>query len=77
MNDRLNAQGYLFLSDVYDELGFPRTKASQIVGWTTEGPGDGYISFGKGLDLLAYSDGDPILLDFNVDGPILDMMEGG
>ena len=32
-NDKLKANGYLFLSDVYDQLGIKRTKMSQIVGW--------------------------------------------
>lgn len=82
-NERLKAQGFLFLNDVYDELGFPRTKAGQIVGWLWNGAGDNYVSFGKSVDAiinkmpgyLAYRDGSPILLDFNVDGPILDGIE--
>lgn len=48
-NDKLIAQGYLFLNDVYDMLGIPRSKAGQIVGWTydPENPdGDNYIDFG-------------------------------
>jgi hypothetical protein len=48
-NDRLQAQGYLFLNDVYDMLGIPRSKAGQIVGWTynEENPtGDNYVDFG-------------------------------
>lgn len=75
MNDRLNAQGYVFLNDVYEELGFPRTKAGQAVGWVKGVNGvDGYISFGEAFDYLAYRDGDPILLDFNVDGVIWDLI---
>lgn len=71
-NDKLNAQGYLFLSTVYEELGFAVTAASQVVGWSKDGDGDGYVSFGNcALDYMAYEDGDPILLDFNVDGNIL------
>ena len=48
-NDKLKAQGYLFLNDVYDMLGIPRTKAGQIVGWRynpDHGVGDNYIDFG-------------------------------
>lgn len=48
-NDRLRAQGYLFLNDVYDELGIPRSKAGQIVGWTYDPENtdvDNYIDFG-------------------------------
>lgn len=75
MNDRLNAQGFVFLNDVYEELGFPRTKEGQAVGWV-KGPNgiDNYITFGQAFDYVAYRDGDPILLDFNVDGVIWDLI---
>lgn len=33
-NAVLESKGYLFLNDVYDMLGFPRTKDGQIVGWS-------------------------------------------
>jgi len=82
-NDQLKAKGYLFLNDVYEELGFPRTKAGQVVGWIWQGSGDNYVSFGEAVDniirkmpgYLIYRDGSPILLDFNVDGPILNGIE--
>ena len=82
-NEHLKAQGYLFLNDVYDELGFPRTKAGQAVGWVWQGDGDNYISFGSEVDAimnkteghLDYSDGTPILVDFNVDGVIWDLID--
>ena len=32
-NDKLIAEGRLFLNDVYEALGIPKTKAGQIVGW--------------------------------------------
>ena len=32
-NDRLIAQHYLFLNDVLEDLGFPKTKMGQTVGW--------------------------------------------
>jgi hypothetical protein len=80
-NDRLKANGYLFLNDVYESLGFEKTKAGQVVGWVydPENPnGDNYIDFG--IMNIHRSDGDEyrptILLDFNVDGNILDLMEG-
>lgn len=37
LNEKLVAQGYLFLNEVYEALGFPKTREGQIVGWT-EGP---------------------------------------
>lgn len=82
-NQKLKAQGYLFLNDIYDSLGIPRTKAGQCVGWiyNLDNPsGDNYIDFGiyntnieKNRDFV--NGYEPvILLDFNVDGDILDLM---
>lgn len=31
--DRLRAQGYLFLNEIYNELGLSRTSEGQLVGW--------------------------------------------
>ena len=48
-NDKLRANGYLFLNDVLDTLGIPRTKAGQIVGWVynpNNPNGDNYVDFG-------------------------------
>ena len=81
-NDRLKANGYLFLNDVYESLGFEKTKAGQIVGWVydPEHPnGDNYIDFGMMNLCRSRYDSEEyyptILLDFNVDGNILDLME--
>ena len=42
--------GYLFLNDVYDLLGIPKSKAGQVVGWiydkNNNTDGDNYVSFG-------------------------------
>lgn len=79
-NDRLQAQGYLFLNDAYESLGFEKTKAGQIVGWVydPENPnGDNYIDFGM-MEIYRPNGEEyypSILLDFNVDGNILDLME--
>lgn len=82
-NDRLKARGYLFLNEVYDILGIPRTKAGQVVGWIydEEHPiGDNFVDFGifnadieKTRDFVNGYERS-IILDFNVDGPILDRM---
>ena len=48
-NDKLQAQGYLFLNDVYKMLGFEDSKAGQIVGWRYDlnnPTGDNYVDFG-------------------------------
>ena len=77
-NDRLMFQGYVFLNEVYEHIGIPRSQAGQIVGWKTKEHGgkDGFIDFGL-YDISdemsrAFVNGTEvsILLDFNVDGPI-------
>lgn len=80
-NDILRSKKHLFLNEVYDMLGIPRTKAGQVVGWLydDESPiGDNYVDFGI-YDLYKERNRDfvngyerSILLDFNVDGDILD-----
>lgn len=87
-NDQLNAHGYLFLNDVYDDLGFPRTQAGQVVGWVRNSKtGDSHVSLGPTVDMLIakdipaadldemYRHDESILLDFNVDGVILDLLK--
>lgn len=66
-NDQLNYRGFLLLNDVYESLGFARTAVGAVVGWRKKP--EGYITFG--LDAL--QDG-PFRLEFNVDGPILDLL---
>ena len=84
-NEKLKANGYLFLNDVYDMLGIPRTKAGQIVGWIYDDKnpnhnGDNYVDFGiYNINVEANRDfvngyEPTILLDFNVDGPIYDLI---
>jgi hypothetical protein len=48
-NNKLIAQGYLFLNEVYSMIGIEPSKAGQIVGWIydKENPdGDNYVDFG-------------------------------
>lgn len=49
-NDKLISQGYLYLNDVYESLGFPKSKAGQVVGWVYDPNnnehGDNYVDFG-------------------------------
>lgn len=82
-NDMLKAKGHLYLNEVYDLIGVPRTKAGQVVGWIYDEKnpvGDNYVDFGI-LDINKPKNRDfvngyerSILLDFNVDGNILDLM---
>lgn len=81
-NDLLKSRGHLFLNEVYDMLGIPRSKAGQVVGWIYDADnpvGDNFVDFGLYADNLSYSDylngfEPAILLDFNVDGNVLDLM---
>lgn len=82
-NELLKSRGHLFLNEVYDMLGIDRTKAGNIVGWVydEEHPvGDNFVDFGiyvldneKARDFVNGRERS-ILLDFNVDGDILSLM---
>lgn len=77
-NHDLNSRGYVFLNDVYEALGFERTKAGQHVGWVRNGDGDGYLDFGlQEIHNAGLVDGTnkEAWLDFNVDGVIEDLLE--
>lgn len=78
-NHYLNAHGHLFLNEVYDMLGIPRSTAGQVVGWLADGDGDNFVSFGIHEGHMAsrnfvngYTGIPTYLLDFNVDGIIYD-----
>lgn len=83
-NDKLKQQGFLFLNDVYEMLGFQKTAAGQVVGWVYDEKhpiGDNYVDFGM-VDIhderkRAFMNGYErnIVLDFNVDGDILSLMQ--
>ena len=76
-NDTLRANKFVTLNEVYEMLGYHKTKAGQVVGWVydKENPlGDNRIDFG--VHILYDTEGENcdslIMLDFNVDGYILD-----
>lgn len=72
LNDRLRTRGFLFLNEVYNELGLSWTKAGQLVGWlwSSDEPQ-------KSVSFSDYEEGEggAILLDFNVEGVIYDKIE--
>lgn len=82
-NDLLHSRGHLFLNEVYDMLGVPRTQAGQVVGWVYDEKnpkGDNYVDFGI-YDVHYQPSRDfvngyepCILLDFNVDGTIWELI---
>lgn len=82
-NDLLKSRGHLFLNEVYDMLGIPRSTAGAVVGWIYDEKcpvGDNFVDFGI-YDLYDEKKRDfvngyerTILLDFNVDGEIYKMI---
>lgn len=83
-NKKLQADGYLYLNEVYEALGIPKTKAGHVVGWIYDEVhpiGDNFVDFGiydlyneKARDFVNGYER-VILLDFNVDGDIWKLMK--
>lgn len=84
-NDRLNARGHIFLSEVLDDLGLQRTPISIPTGWVkgynpNNPNNDKYVDFGLD-DPINEEKQDahdrmlqPWVLNFNVDGNIYDLI---
>lgn len=82
-NIKLQRDGYLFLNDVYEALGIPKSKAGQVVGWIYDEKdpnGDNIVDLGiydpRNADKRQFINGyeQAILIDPNVDGAILDLI---
>lgn len=83
-NDKLRSRGHLFLNEVYEMLGLPHTQAGAVVGWVYDKKntheGDNIVDFGiydvRNKMSRAFVNGceQSILLDFNVDGVIYDLI---
>lgn len=80
-NDLLRARGHVFLNEVYDMIGVPRSKAGSVVGWILVGNvKENWVDFGIWDDdnnVRDFVNGREasILLDFNVDGVIYDKID--
>ena len=82
-NHKLIADGYLCLNDVYEALGFEKTKAGMVVGWIYDKnatDSDNRVDFNI-YDIANQRNGafvngweTNIVLDFNVQGNIFDQM---
>ena len=81
-NNKLQTEGMLFLNDVYEALGFKKTRAGQVVGWVympDDENYDSHVDFGifnlydrqKRLFVNGYEKS--IWLDFNVDGNVWEL----
>jgi hypothetical protein len=66
-NDKLQAQGHIFLNEIYDMLSVPRTSAGAIVGWLRDSEQPRKVDFW----IVDRPDGSK-LIDFNPDGIIYD-----
>lgn len=80
-NDLLKARGHVFLNEVYDMLGIPRSQAGSVVGWVLNEENDNFVDFGmynvNDVHARDFINGyeSSILLDFNVDGVIYDLID--
>lgn len=83
-NRKLREEGFLFLNEVYEALGFQKSKAGQVVGWIydEENPnGENYVNFfiydlhDKNKRRFVNGYEKSIWLDFNVDGNIWELMQ--
>jgi hypothetical protein len=79
-NNKLRADGHIFLNDVYRMLGLPDTKAGAMTGWVDGGDGDDTVIFnvfGPNAymgDQFVEGNERAVWIDFNVDGVILDQI---
>lgn len=79
-NDRLRIEKVLTLNDVYESLGFQKTKAGMVVGWMLDEENensDNYVEFRVHKIYIPNEDGTEELayaIDFNADGNIYKRM---
>jgi hypothetical protein len=78
-NQLLSIRGHVFLNDIFDAIGMPRTKEGSVVGWVLGPDNENHISFGivdlqgsRNRDARIFGSdeelGDCLLMNFNVDG---------
>lgn len=82
-NSKLQEDGYVFLNEVREAFGLPKTKTGQIVGWVYDEKnpvGDNFIDFGI-MDVSkertrAFMNGyeRTVILDLNCDGNVWELM---
>lgn len=66
--DLLNARGHIFLNELSDMLGFPRTSSGQLVGWLAS-KDDGTIKW----KMIPLDEG--FIIEFTTQGIIYDKIE--
>ena len=84
LNRKLKSQGWLFLNEVYEALGFNITEAGSVAGWVYDKDSDefsNFVDFGiydqDDERKIAFVNGDEknIWLDFNPDGNVWELMK--
>lgn len=74
LTNKLRSQGHLFLNEVYDRLGCPRTPTGQVCGWAIGDPkSDDFVEI-RAFPMHDYHGS--FMLDFNVGGHVLNMAFG-
>ena len=82
-NEKLQSRGHLFLNEVFDLLGYPRTKIGNKVGWVLDHDNpdcDNFVDFGiydlsnERKRMFINGEERAILLEFNVDGDIYELL---
>lgn len=79
-NNLIEATGYVFLNDILDHIGLPRTKEGQLLGWIYDSEEVHPIDFGiresniEDLADIVSGYKTSIILNFNVQGNILNMI---
>lgn len=70
-NNLLRVNGIVFLNEIFDRLGFEKTKMGQVIGWKYDPDKDSYIDFG----IYMMEDNKKAILKFNPQGYILGELE--
>jgi uncharacterized protein DUF6353 len=74
LTNKLRSQGHLFLNEVYDRLGVPRTPTGQVAGWALQHPdSDDFVEI-RFTPVHDYHGS--YMLDFNVAGHVMNMAFG-
>lgn len=75
LTDKLRADGYLFLNDIYKRFDIPATQTGQLCGWMIPHPtSDDFVE----IKIIPMRDlNGSVALDFNVAGVVYDMLDDG
>lgn len=69
----IRTRGHLFLNEVFDDLGFERTRAGQRLGWVDDGTGVFDVFEFRLVQLVDLKDG--FVIEFKPQGDILHVLK--